>query len=141
MIKKTILILFAIALLAAFGGTLWFLWDKSQEEPIVYKTESPFTATIIKKTVATGSVVPRKENEVKPQVSGILDEIYIEPGKMVTEDDLIAKVTIVPNMISLAAAENRLSRAKINLENAETEFERNQQLWDEGVLSEANFKV
>ncbi len=141
MIKKTILILFAIALLAAFGGTLWFLWDKSQEEPIVYQTESPFTATIIKKTVATGSVVPRKENEVKPQVSGILDEIYIEPGKMVTEDDLIAKVTIVPNMISLASAENRLSRAKINLESAETEFERNLQLWDEGVLSEANFKV
>jgi HlyD family secretion protein len=141
MIKKTVLILVAILLLSAFGGTLWFLWAKSQEEPIVYETESPFTATIIRKTVATGSVVPRKEIDLKPQVSGILDEIYVEPGMLAEEGDLMAKVTIVPNMISLSAAENRLNRAKINLENAETEFKRNRQLFEEGVLSEANFKV
>lgn len=141
MIKKTLLVLVAALLLSAFGGTLWFLWAKSQEEPMVYGSESPFTATIIRKTVATGSVVPRKEIELKPQVSGILDEIYVEPGIAVEEGDLIAKVTIVPDMISLSAAENRLNRAKINLENAETEFKRNGQLFDEGVLSEANFKV
>jgi len=141
MIKKTLLLLVALALLVAFGGTLWFLWAKSQEDPILYASESPFTATIIRKTVATGAVVPRKEIDLKPQVSGILDEVYVEPGIEVEEGDLIAKVTIVPNMISLSAAENRLDRAKINLENAETEFERNGQLFEEGVLSEANFKV
>ncbi len=141
MFKKAILILVVVALLGAFGGTLWFLWYKSQEEPVVYTTNQPFTATIIKKTVATGSVVPRKEIEIKPQVSGILDELYVEPGMSVTEGDLIAKVTIVPNMIALSAAETRFNRSKINLENAETEFARNRQLWEEGVLSEANFKV
>ena len=141
MIKKALMILVALALLAAFGGTLWFLWAKSQEDPVVYAIEEPFTATIIKKTVATGSVVPRKEIAIKPQVSGIVDEIYVEPGVAIAKGDLIAKVTIVPNMIALSAAENRVNRAKINLENAETEFARNRQLWEEGVLSEANFKV
>ena len=65
----------------------------------------------------------------------------MEPGTQVAEGDLIAKVTIVPNMIALSAAETRVNRAEINLENAETEFKRNRQLWEEGVLSEANFKV
>ncbi len=141
MLKKALLILVSLALLTAFGGTLWFLWAKSQVEPVVYATHQPFTATIIKKTVATGSVVPRKEIAIKPQVSGILDEIYVEPGMSVNEGDLIAKVTIVPNMIALSAAETRVNRAEINLENAETEYARNRQLWEEGVLSEANFRV
>lgn len=141
MIKKAVLLLVAVLLLSAFVGTLWFLWAKSQEEPIVYQSANPFTANIIKKTVATGSVVPRKEIDLKPQVSGILDENYVEPGVLVEEGDLIAKVTIVPDMISLSAAENRLSRARINFENAETEYQRNRQLFEEGVLSEANFKV
>jgi HlyD family secretion protein len=141
MLKKAFLVTIVMLLLSSFGGTLWFLWAKSQEEPLVYEANTPFTATIVKKTVATGSVVPRKEIAIKPQVSGIVDEIYVEPGQQVGEGDLIAKVTIVPDMISLSNAENRVNRAKINLENAETEYRRNRQLWDEGVISEAAFKV
>jgi HlyD family secretion protein len=141
MLKKVSLAMIVLLLLSSFGGTLWFLWAKSQEEPVVYESNTPFVATIVKKTVATGSVVPRKEIAIKPQVSGIVDEIYVEPGQQVKEGDLIAKVTIVPDMISLSNAENRVNRAKINLENAETEHRRNRQLWDEGVISEAAFKV
>ncbi len=141
MIKKILLSLLGIALLASFAGTLYFLWSKSQEEPIVYETNTPFVASIVKKTVATGSVVPRKEIAIKPQVSGIVDKVYVEPGQIVKEGDLIAKVAIIPNMVSLSGAENRLNRSRISLENAETEYRRNRQLYQEGVVSEATFKV
>ncbi len=141
MIKKTLLILLGIVLLASFAGTLYFLWSKSQEEPVVYKTNSPFVTSIVKKTVATGSVVPRKEIAIKPQVSGIVDKLHVEPGQVVQEGDLVAKVTIIPNMASLSAAENRLNRSRISLENAQTEYNRNRQLFQEGVVSEAAFKV
>lgn len=141
MLKKTLLILLAAALLAAFGGTFWFLWAKSREEPVTWATETPFTTEIVKKTVATGAVVPRKEIDIKPQVSGILREIYVEPGQIVKEGDLIAKVSIVPDMISLSNAENRVNQAEINLENAETEYRRNRQLFEEGVTSEAAYKI
>ncbi|MFQ5526445.1 MAG: efflux RND transporter periplasmic adaptor subunit [Thermoanaerobaculia bacterium] len=141
MIKKILLTLVAVLLLASFAGTLYFLWSKSQEEPVVYKTNPPFVASIVKKTVATGSVVPRKEVAIKPQVSGIVDQVYVEPGTIVGEGDLIAKVTIIPNMVSLSGAENRLNRSRIGLENAETEYNRNRQLYQEGVVSEATFKV
>ena len=125
MLKKILLTLVGLLLLATFAGTMWFLWSKSQEEPIVYETNAPFVTTIVKKTVATGSVVPRREIDIKPQVSGIIDELYVEPGAEVEEGDLVAKVTIVPDMISLSNAENRLNRARISLDNAVTEQQRN----------------
>ena len=141
MIKKIFVTAVVFLLVAAFAGTYWFLWAKAREEPVVWKTEAPFNTDIVKKTVATGSVVPRKEIEIKPQVSGILNEIYVEAGQVVAENDLIAKVNIVPDMISLSNAENRLNRAKINLENAEVEERRNRQLFEEGVVSEAVYRV
>ena len=141
MLKKILFSLLGITLLASFVGTLYFLWAKSQEEPVVYETNQPFVASIVKKTVATGSIVPRKEIEIKPQVSGIVDKIYVQPGDIVKEGDLMAKVTIIPNMVSLSGAENRLNRSRIGLENAETEYKRNRQLFQEGVVSEATYKV
>ncbi len=141
MIKKIFLTLVALTLLAAFVGTLFFLHAKSQVDPVVFETHEPFVADIVKKTVATGSVVPRKEIAIKPQVSGIVDELYVEPGQLVAEGDLVAKVTIVPDMISLSAAENRVNRAEINLENAETEAKRNHQLFEQGVISQAGYQV
>ncbi len=141
MLKKTLLILLAVVLVVAFAGTFWFLWTKSQEEPVVWATETPFTKEIINKAVATGAVVPRKEIDIKPQVSGIVREIYVEPGQVISDGDLIAKVSIVPDMISLSNAENRVNQAEINLENAETEYRRNKQLFEEGVTSEAAFRI
>ncbi len=141
MLKKTLLVLLAVVLVAAFAGTFWFLWAKSQEPPVLWETEAPFTTDIVKKTVATGAVVPRREIDIKPQVSGIVRDIYVEPGQIVEDGDLIAKVSIVPDMISLSNAENRVNQAEINLENAETEYRRNRQLFEEGVTSEAAYKI
>lgn len=141
MLKKILLALLGLALVAAFVYTLFFLRAKSQVAPVIYEVHEPFIADIVKKTVATGSVVPRREIAIKPQVSGIVDEVYVEPGQIVVEGDLVAKVTIVPNMISLSAAESRLNRAEINLENAVTEAKRNQLLFEQGVVSQAGYQV
>jgi HlyD family secretion protein len=138
--RKLFLIFVVLLLVAAFGGTLYFLWARSQKPAVVYETEAPFTATIIQKTVATGSVVPRREIVIKPQVSGIVDKLYVEPGMQVKKGDLLAKVTIIPDLVSLSNAENRVARAKIGLDNAETEYERNRKLFADGLVSEATFR-
>jgi HlyD family secretion protein len=141
MLKKILLSLVAVAIVATFAGTLWFLWSKSQEEPVVYATNEPFTASIVRKAVATGSVVPRREIAIKPQVSGIVGELFVEPGQQVAKGDVIAKVIIVPDMLSLSGAEGRRNRARINLENAELEHQRNRELFAQGVISEAAFQI
>lgn len=131
--------LFVLVLLGVFGWTLWYLRSKSEEEPVVYDTATPYRTTIVKKTVATGSVLPRKEVEVKPQVSGIVEKLFVEAGKTVKEGDLVARIRIIPDMVNLANAENRVNRARINLANAQLELDRARRLREEGVISETDW--
>ncbi len=135
---KTILIVFLIGL---FVGTLFFLYKKSQKKPVIYDTKKPFVTDIIRKTVATGSVVPRNEIEIKPQqVSGIIQELYIEPGEMVKEGDLIAKVKIIPNMVQLNDARTRVNKARINYEDAKLVYDRQHKIFKQGVIPLAEFQ-
>jgi HlyD family secretion protein len=121
--------------LAIFVGTLVFLYHKSREKPVIYKTMSPFVTTIIKKAVATGAVVPRKEIEIKPQVSGVVEEIYVEAGDMLKKGNLIAKVRIIPDMVNLNMADSRLNQAKIRVKDAERSWERRKNLFERGIIA------
>src|SRR5664279_268421 len=112
--KKVIRIFVILLLVGLFGGTLYFLYQKSKPVVVVFKTTAPSITSIVKKTVATGSVTPRKE--IKPQVSGIISEVFIEAGKMIHKGEAIAKVKIIPNMVSLNEAESRVNRANISME-------------------------
>ncbi|MEQ8623803.1 MAG: efflux RND transporter periplasmic adaptor subunit [Vicingaceae bacterium] len=138
--KKFFKLLIGLILLGVFAWTIYFLYSKSEEKPVVFKTTTPMTTDIIKKTVATGSVVPRKEIEIKPQVSGIIDEIYVEAGNKVEKNDRIALVKIIPNMVSLNNAENRLRQAKISLDNAKIDLDRNKELLENKVIARAQFQ-
>lgn len=138
--KSIIKIIVLVGILGLFVWTLYFLYQKNQEEPIVYETEAPAYRTIIKKSVATGSVVPRNEIFIKPQISGIIQQIYVKPGDIVKNGDLIARVKVIPNMGALNNAENRVNRAKISLNNAQMDYDRNKSLVDQGVISQAEFQ-
>lgn len=137
--KKFFRILAVLVILVIFAGTIGFLYSKSRTRPVVYETTTPFYTDIIRKTVATGSVVPRNEIEIKPTVSGIIDQIFVSEGDMVRTGQVLARVRIVPNMVSLNAAESRLNRARISLEEARINFNRQQQLFEREVIAESEF--
>lgn len=132
--KKTLRIIGIIILIGIFLGTFYFLYAKSKKKPDVFNTKNPVIETIIKKTVATGSVVPRYEIEIKPQVSGIIDEIYLEAGQMVNNGDIIAKVKIIPDMVNLNNAESRVNRAQLNYEDAKIDYDRQHELYEKKVI-------
>ncbi|PLW96775.1 MAG: efflux transporter periplasmic adaptor subunit, partial [Marinilabiliales bacterium] len=78
--KKIFRWILIIIIIAIFGGTMYFLYQKSKPRQVVYEIKNPYFSDIEKKTIATGSVIPRKEIEIKPKgVSGIVDELYLEP--------------------------------------------------------------
>ena len=138
--KKVFRILLIVVILGVFGGTIYYLYNKSKPQEEVFVTENPFVTNIIKKTVATGSIVPRKEIEIKPQVSGIIHTVYVEPGQLVEEGDLIAKVKVIPNMIALNNAENRVTKAQISYNDAKKIYERQMKLYEDGVIAEVEFQ-
>jgi HlyD family secretion protein len=137
--KKALKILAGVIVLSIFVYTIYFLYQKSQAKPVEYETTQPFKTEIIKSTVATGSVVPRKEIMLKPQVSGIVEEVYVEAGDMIKKGDMIAKIKIIPDTVSLNNAQSRLNRAQISFEDAKRQYERQKDLLDQGVIARAEF--
>ena len=73
--------------------------------------------------------------EVKPQISGIITEIYKEAGDMVKAGEVIAKVKVIPDMSQLSSAESRVRLADINLKQAEIDFQREKALYDKQLVS------
>ncbi len=138
--KKFFKILLGLILIGVIGYTMYFLYQKSQTQPVIYETDSPVVIDIIKKTTATGSVVPRKEIEIKPVVSGIIDKLYVEEGEMVKNGDLIARIRIIPNMINVNNAKSRIEIAKINLEESKRNYDRQLGLFERGVIAKADFE-
>lgn len=138
--KKTIFIIVSILIVGLLAWTLIYVYKKSQEKAITYKTEEPYYTDIIQKTVATGSVVPRKEIDIKPIVSGIIDQLLVQPGMEVKQGDILARIKVIPDMVTLNNAEIRVERATIARDDALVDFERNQMLFDKEVISKADFQ-
>jgi HlyD family secretion protein len=137
--KKFFAILLGIFTLALFVGTAVFLYKKNQQKPVVYATVQPTKVDIVKKTVATGQIVPRKEIEIKSQVSGVMQELYVQAGQLIKKGDLIAKIEIIPNMQVLSSAESQMDRARLNLDNAQKDFERQKNLFGQKLIPESEF--
>ena len=144
--KRSITIITLIVIAILFGGSLYYLYKKNAEDPVVYKTETASTQTIVKKTVATGSIVPKEEVLIKPNISGIIDEIFVEAGDVIKSGDLIAKVKVVPNVSSLTSAKNNINSSKtqveaarLALENEKNIYNRQKALFDKGVISANEF--
>lgn len=138
--KSIIKIITMLLICSIFIGTFVFLFLKSKEKPIVYETTSPFITDIILKTVATGSVLPRKEIDIKSKVSGIVDSINREAGDKVKKEDLIAQVKIIPDMVTLNNAESRLRKAGIKFEDAQKTYDRKFELFKKNIINESEFQ-
>ena len=136
--KKALGILLALVFVAAVLGTGVFLYEKSQKKAVVYTTAQPVHTDIVQKTVATGSVVPRQEVAIKPLVSGIVDELYVEEGKPVAKGAPVARVRVIPDMGRLSDAESRINKAGIALADALRSQKRQQELFDSGMAPRAD---
>ena len=133
--KKYLKVIIAAIVVLIFIGTFVFLYEKSKPQPVVYDEFTPKVADISKTTVITGSIEPRDEVEVKPQISGIITEIYKEAGEMVKSGEVIAKVKVIPDMGQLSSAESRVRLAEINLKQAKVNYDREKQLYDKQLVS------
>ena len=146
--KRTKTVVILVFIVAMFAIALIYLWQKNQEDPITYTTETPIEQTIVVKTVATGNIVPKDEVLIKSNISGVIEEVFIEAGEYVKSGDLIAQIRVIPNVSSLASAQSSifssqtaLQTAKINLQSQQTNYDRQKALFEKGVISSNEFEV
>ena len=137
--KKYSKLIIAAIIALIFIGTFVFLWQKSQPKEVVYNEFTPKLDSIQKTTIITGKIEPRNEVNIKPQISGIISELLKEPGDYVNAGDVIAKVKVIPDMAQLSSAEMRVRLAEINLKQAETDFQREENLFKQNLVSADEF--
>lgn len=135
--SKTILILILITL--AFILVLGYLWKRGQKNPTVYNVKSPITKNITLSTVASGEITPKEEVIIRPNIAGVIDEIYVLPGDTIKTGDKIAKIKVIPTINNLQAASNNVKSSRIELNAQEKIFERQKILFEKGVISANDF--
>ena len=138
--KKISKYIWAALLALVFIGTFVFLFKKSRPEVVKYEELTAEVRDINKSTVVTGKIVPRNEVDIKPQINGIISELYKEAGEMVQQNEIIAKVKVIPEMSSLSSAQSRVRLAEINLKQAKTDYEREKKLFDQNLVSAEEFE-
>jgi len=165
--KGCLISLGAVLVILSIGLGIYF-YQQSKKDPEVYEIVQPEIGDVIKKTVATGAIRPRQEVMIKPQVSGVVEELYVEPGEQVTKGQRLAKIKLIPSEVNINNAQSSVELARIRFEdavreldrqkkvntqsldveaaklafeNAEREELRNRQLLDEGVISEQTYRT
>ena len=133
--KKYLKVFLAALVALVFIGMFVFLWLKSQPQPDVYEEFTPEVMDLKKTTVVTGKIEPRNEVNVKPQISGIIAEIMKEAGDHVQAGEVIARVKVIPDMQQLSSAQARVRLAQVNAGQAKTDLDREQVLFDKGLVS------
>ncbi len=138
--KKTVTIIILLTIVLTFGGAMYYLYQKNAEDPVVYETEKPSKQSIVKKTVATGSILPLEEVLIKPNISGVIEEIFVEGGDYVKSGDLICRIKVVPNLNALNDARNGIDEAKIALDDQKRNLDRQKSLFEKGVISKVDLE-
>jgi len=138
--KKFLLILFLFLFVVAIVAAAGYFISSNKTNVEVFETEKPFRTSIVRKTVAAGTVIPEDEVEIKPQISGIIEKMYVEEGDKIQTGDLIARIKVVPNEQSLNSAKNGIKNLQIVLDNSKIIFDRNKALFDKGIISSQEFE-
>jgi HlyD family secretion protein len=137
--KKIITTAVIVLVAVLFFGSLYYLYTKNKKNPVVFEIEQASNQTIIEKAISTGSIVPKEEVLIKPNISGIIQEIYVVAGENIKAGDLIAKIRVVPNVSNLNNAKAQVESAKITLDNQTKIYNRQKSLIDKGVISQNEF--
>ena len=138
--KKVIKYIFVVLIVAVFAGTFVFLYKNSRPEEIRYQELPAQKQDVARTTVLTGKIVPRNEVNIKPQINGIIAEIYKEAGQTVQQGEVIARLTVIPDMNSLSAAQSRVRLSEINLKQAQTNFDREKALYEKDLISAEEYE-
>ena len=138
--KKYIKYIVFIVIGLLFIQTFVFLYKKSQPKKEFYEIVEPQMKSIEKSTIATGTVEPRDEVAIKPQISGIIDEVYKEAGQNIKKNEVIARVKVIAELGQLSTTESRLRTTQINLLQTKKDFDRIATLFEKGIISAEEYE-
>ncbi|MCD6112260.1 MAG: efflux RND transporter periplasmic adaptor subunit [Bacteroidales bacterium] len=154
--KKIIIIsavvLFIIIIILSIGKKKGWIGEK---EKIKVATELVKRRNITEIVSANGKIQPEEDIKITPYISGEVVKLYVNEGDKVKKGDLLAEIdpkiylsnyermeaALNSQKASLASSEARLLQAKSQFAKEELSFNRNKKLWEQNVISKADFEA
>ncbi|MFP4090546.1 MAG: efflux RND transporter periplasmic adaptor subunit [Cyclobacteriaceae bacterium] len=149
-----IIVIIAVVLLLGLFGARQAGWI-GEKEAIAVTFAQALPRTIVERVTASGTIQPEREVKISPEVPGEIIELNVEEGDSVTMGSLLLRVrpdnfqsvlsrtlaTLNQQRANLAQAEARAASAGAQLVQAEAAYQRNKQLYDQTVISDADFET
>ena len=128
-----------LALLIVIGGA-WWIFGGTSKKPGEFITMNITRGDLRQVVTATGEIMPVNTVNVGSQVSGTIDNLYVDFNSKVKKGDVL--LTIEPSVLQATADESKASLdSAISQRNfAKSEYERNKTLYGEGFISRAEME-
>lgn len=138
--KKFRWIIWVLVILLA-GTAIWFWKFRKKEEPVVLETEKPHIGPIATSITATGTIQPVDTVAVGTQVSGTIQNIYVDFNSRVKKGQLLAELDKSLFLAQVNQYTASLQSAKEQLVYQTSNFARQTQLYNAGAISKADFET
>ena len=134
--KKSWLLAVVVVVILLAAAVFFFLQPGNPQDNQLFKTDTVTRADIAVTVSATGSVEPKDEVEVSSELSGIMDEVYVDYNDHVTAGQALAKLDtstlsadVLEKQSSLKSAKANVAQAEAELEEAQLDYQHYQKVW------------
>ncbi len=137
-------ILTVIVILGLAGGGYWFWKNRAATGNGSRVSTRPTTAVVIQTNInfavnAAGEISPAEQVSVRPEINGRIEAMPVDLGDRVKKGDLLFKLDDAELQQQRASNLTDIERAKLELEKAERDFKRAQQLLADKLISQELF--
>ena len=137
--KNKKLIIIAVCVIVVAAVAYFFLKGKNSTQVVSYETAKVEKATIGNSVTATGTIEPVTTVDVGTQVSGIINNIYVDYNSVVKKGQVIAELDKTNLTSELSSAKSNLASAKSDLDYQQINFKRMKALHDKGLISDDEY--
>lgn len=143
-VKIIIGVVIVALVILVIGKSMGWFGAKGDFKEVIVKEVT--LKDIVETVSATGKIQPEIEVKISSEVSGEILELPFKEGQEVKKGDLLVRVN--PDLIQSAVSRSQasyqnvragLEQAEANLKQAKADYERNQTLFNKGVISKADW--
>lgn len=120
----------------AVGFLIYKITTKSSQD-LKIETFSAKNRDLKEDVFVPGNVYPDKEIEIKPQLSGVIDQIFVNIGDYIEEGTPIASIKLVPSALELERLQSNVKLSTIAFEGIKTSYNRAKELFKTNTISQA----
>ncbi len=133
------IILSVVVVVVVAGGVIAMVKSKEDNKADKVKTVEVTRGNITDKALAVGSIEPKVKVDVKSKISGVVAKLFADAGDYVKAGDPLIEIKPTPTPEELVNAQRQVERMQINLQNASSEYKRQNELKKQGYISDADY--